>query len=96
MEAPSRSRGIAVVFGALLASEYALPSVLHVPAYLVRTLLYDNPWGLENVVYAVDGFLPGGSLLWEVGLVITYLLFSIAVVGATRHLLILTRRRPAR
>lgn len=68
----------------------------HIPANLVRTLLYDNPWGLENVVYAVDGHLPGGSLLWEAGLFLTYRLFAIAAVGATRQLLFWTRRRLGR
>ena len=59
---------------------------LYVPAYLLSLLVYDSPWGLENVVYAVEGFLGvSNSGLYYVGLLATYYLCSVALVwlGAT-------------
>ncbi|MDS0276264.1 hypothetical protein NDI85_00400 [Halomicroarcula sp. S1AR25-4] len=60
--------------------------LLYVPAYLLSILVYDSPWGLENVVYAVEGFLGvSNSGLYYVGLVVTYYLCSVVLVwfGAT-------------
>jgi len=80
------SRSVVLVFGFLLVSEYARVPLLNLPAYVVSSVLYDSVWGLENVVYAVDGFIPvAGRLLWELGLIITYFLFAVAVVGLARH-----------
>jgi hypothetical protein len=61
---------------------YASPVywVLFTPQYLVSMLLYDGPFGLENLVYPVIGILPvDGHLLWEVGELATFYLFAVAV-----------------
>ena len=80
------SRSVVLIFGFLLLSEYARVPLLNLPAYVVSSFFYDSVWGLENVVYAVDGLIPiAGRLLWELGLIITYFLFAVAVVGLARH-----------
>lgn len=63
-----------------------LPRVLFVPAYLLMLVLYDNLWGLENVVYAIDPIVPGsGRYLWDAGLIVTYYLFAVAVTWLGRR-----------
>lgn len=60
---------------------YASPVylVLGLPSYLVSMVLYDSPFGLENLVYPVSGVLPvDGHLLWEIGEVATFYLFAVA------------------
>lgn len=64
-----------------------LPRVLFLPAYLLMLVLYDSPWGLENVVYAVDPIVPGsGRYLWDAGLIVTYYLFAAVVTWLGRRL----------
>ena len=60
--------------------------LLFIPSYLVMLFLYDAPWGLENAVYAIDGVLGGGKLLWETGLFVTYYLFAVVVTWLGRRL----------
>lgn len=60
--------------------------LLFIPSYLVMLFLYDAPWGLENVVYALDGVFGGGKLLWEAGLFVTYYLFAVVVTWLVRLL----------
>lgn len=82
-----RSRSVVLIFGFLLLSEYARIAFLNLPAYVVRSFFYDSVWGLENVIYAVDGFIPlARRLLWELGLIITYFLFAVAAVALVRHI----------
>lgn len=64
-----------------------LPRLLYLPSYVLSLLLYDSPWGLENVVSAVDPFVPGsGRLLWEAGVLVTFYLFAVAATWFGRRL----------
>lgn len=64
-----------------------VPRLLFLPSYVLVLVLYDSPWGLENVVSAVDPFVPGsGRLLWAAGLVVTFYLFAVAVTWLGRRL----------
>lgn len=65
---------------------FVLWRVLFIPSYLVTLLFYDAPWGLENVVYAINGVLGGGKLPWEVGSFVTYYLFAVVVTWLGRRL----------
>jgi len=86
-------RGTLAVFLALVAGWY-LPSVasefavllfpLFLPAYLVTIVAYDGGM-LEQVVYLLDGAVPvAPELLYEVGQVVTFYLFTAvaALVGS--------------
>lgn len=64
-----------------------VPRLLFLPSYVLMLVLYDSPWGLENVVSAVDPVVPGsGRLLWEAGLLVTFYLFAVAVTWLGRRL----------
>ena len=85
-------RNTLVVF-AVLAGGWVLPQLLpkaaplflplYLPAYLVSMVVYDGGM-LESVVYAVQGSVPiDGHLLYEIGQVVTFYLFTgvAALVG---------------
>ncbi|WP_458209233.1 hypothetical protein [Haladaptatus sp. NG-SE-30] len=65
---------------------FVLYRLLFIPAYLVMLLVYDAPWGLENVVYALDGVLPQEKYVWEIGLLVTYYLVAAALTWLGRRL----------
>ncbi len=91
------ARGTLLVFAFLALTSYlpnvvdiysywGIPRLLFIPSYLLMLVLYDSPWGLENVVYVLDPIVPGsGALLWEVGLVATYYLFAVVVTWLARR-----------
>jgi hypothetical protein len=64
-----------------------LPLLVLVPSYLVTLFVYDSPWGLENVVYAIEPMVPGsGAVLWDVGLLVTFYLFAAVSTWVGRRL----------
>lgn len=64
-----------------------IPGLLYIPAYLLMLVLYDSPWGLENIVYAIDPLIPGsGAYLWHGGLIVTYYLFAVILIWTGRQL----------
>lgn len=65
---------------------YAVPGLVLVivPSYLVNMVFYDSLFGLENVVYALEPVLGSSYALWTAGLLVTYYLFSVAVVALGR------------
>ena len=67
---------------------YSIPGLvlLVVPSYLVNMVFYDGGFSLEAVVYALEGFVGKSSVLWDVGLLVTYYLFSVIVVALGRSL----------
>lgn len=99
---PSRSvlttRSTLLIFGVLalgwflplvvdIYSYGGLPLVLYIPAYLVTIVLFDGVLSLENVVYAIDPFIPvRGEYLWNAGLLVTYYLFAVASTWLGRYL----------
>ncbi|WP_458188445.1 hypothetical protein [Haladaptatus sp. NG-WS-4] len=74
---------------------FVLFRLLYVPAYLVMLLVYDSPWGLENLVYALDVVLPREKYVWEAGLVVTYYLVAVTVTWLGRRLRGVRRPRTA-
>lgn len=63
-----------------------IPGLLFVPSYILMLVLYDSPWGLENVIYAIDPVIPGtGAYLWEGGLIVTYYLFAVIATWLVRQ-----------
>jgi uncharacterized protein YbjT (DUF2867 family) len=65
---------------------YAVPGIrlVIVPSYLVTMVFYDSPFGLENVVYALEPLVGRSYVHWTVGLLVTYFLFSVAVIALGR------------
>lgn len=53
--------------------------------YLVTMAFYDGVVGGEDLIYALEPFVPlPGSLLWELGNVATYYLVALAVGHGVR------------
>ena len=67
---------------------YSIPGLvlLVIPSYLVNMVFYDGGFGLEAVVYALEGVVGKSSILWDAGLLVTYYLFSVMVVALGRVL----------
>jgi len=67
---------------------YSVPGLvlLFIPSYLVNIVFYDSVFGLEAVVYALDGVVGASPFLWDAGLLVTYYLFSIVTVALGRAL----------
>jgi NADH dehydrogenase len=67
---------------------YSIPGLvlLFIPSYLVNVVFYDGVFGLEAVVYALEGVVGESPSLWDVGLLVTYYLFSVVAVALGRAL----------
>jgi len=67
---------------------YSVPGLvlLFIPPYLVNIVFYDGIFGLEAVVYALEGIVGESSYLWDAGLLVTYYLFSVVAVTLGRLL----------
>nr|WP_317988551.1 complex I NDUFA9 subunit family protein [Haloprofundus salilacus] len=67
---------------------YSIPGLvlLFIPSYLVNIAFYDGGFGLEAVVYALEGIVGESPFLWDVGLLATYYLFSVVTVALGRVL----------
>ncbi len=61
---------------------YSVPGLdlLFIPSYLVNIMFYDGLFGLEAVVYALEGIVGESPYLWDAGLLITYYLFSVVAI----------------
>jgi hypothetical protein len=62
---------------------YSIPglNLLIIPSYLVNMVFYDGVFGLEAVVYALEGVVGESPVLWDAGLLVTYYLFSVVTVA---------------
>lgn len=67
---------------------YSIPGIvlLFIPSYLVNMVFYDGIFGLEAVVYALEGIFGESPFLWDAGLLVTYYLFSVVTVALGRVL----------
>lgn len=67
---------------------YSVPGLvlLFIPSYLVNLVFYDGVFGLEAVVYALEGVVGESPFLWDAGLLVTYYLFSVVTVALGRLL----------
>jgi NADH dehydrogenase len=67
---------------------YSVPGLvlLFIPSYLVNMVFYDGVFGLEAVVYVLEGVVGESPFLWDAGLLVTYYLFSVVTVALGRTL----------